>query len=96
MAKKPFGMMAMKEEKPKDPPMEKPMKASGLPDFMQRAKRPGGMAKGGKVHADAAMDRKLIREEIGKAHKKMGMKKGGAVKPYAKGGMMKMSMKGKK
>lgn len=98
MAKKPFGMMAMKEEKPKDPPAEKPMKAAGLPDFMQRAKRPGGMAKGGKVHADAAMDKKLIRKEIARAEKMEdgGMKKGGAVKGYRKGGMMKMSMKGKK
>lgn len=60
-----------------------------MPDFKARALRPGGMAKGGKVHSDAAMDRKLIREEIDKAHKKMGMKKGGAVKSYAKGGMAK-------
>jgi hypothetical protein len=105
MAKKPFGMMGMKEEKTKEPPGEKPMKASGLPDFMQRAKRPGGMAKGGKVHSDAAMDKKLIRKEIARAEKMedSGMKSGGAVrgigaavKGYAKGGMMKMSMKGKK
>lgn len=82
-------MAPPKVEAPKEPPAEKPMKAAGLPDFMQRAKRPGGMAKGGKVHADAAMDRKLIREEINKTHKKMGMAKGGAVKGYAKGGMMK-------
>jgi len=32
------------------------------------------------------MDRKLIKEEIGKAHKKMGMKEGGAVKKMAAGG----------
>lgn len=60
-----------------------------MPDFKARALRPGGMAKGGKVHDDAAMDRKLIREEINKAHKKMGMAKGGVAKGYAKGGMMK-------
>lgn len=84
MAKKPFGMTAPKQEKTVD---EKPMKVSGLPDFMQRAKRPGGMAAGGPVHTGEAVIRKLVREEIGKAHKKMGMAKGGSVKGYAMGGM---------
>lgn len=73
MAKKPKAKMDM-------PDAPDPMKPRGMPDFMQRAKRPGGMAKGGKVHSDAAMDRKLIREEIDKAHKKMGMRSGGKVK----------------
>jgi hypothetical protein len=42
-----------------------------------------GMAKGGKAHSDVAMDRKLIREEVKKATKKVGMKAGGAVKASA-------------
>lgn len=85
MMKKPRGMapsMGMKK------PAQMETDAS-MPDFKARALRPGGMAKGGKVHSDAAMDRKLIREEINKAHKKMGMAKGGSVKGYAKGGMTK-------
>lgn len=48
------------------------------------------MAKGGKVHEDAAMDKKLIRKEIMRAEKMEDkgedMKRGGAVKKMAKGG----------
>lgn len=44
MAKKPKAKM----NAPEAPP---PMKPKGMPDFMQRAKRPGGMKKGGKVKA---------------------------------------------
>jgi hypothetical protein len=74
-------------KKPKMPKAADDMKAGmPMPRFGARAMRPGGMAKGGKVHPDAAMDRKLIKEEIGKAHKKMGMKEGGAVKKMAAGG----------
>lgn len=68
-----------------------------MPAFKSRALRPGGMAKGGKVHADAAMDRKLIRQEIARAERKEDageMKKGGAVK-YAKGGGVEMKGKTK-
>jgi hypothetical protein len=58
-----------------------------MPRFGARASRPGGMAKGGKVHEDAAMDKKLIRKEIVRAEKMedKGMKKGGVAK-MAKGG----------
>jgi hypothetical protein len=74
-------------KKPRAPKAADDMKAGmPMPRFGARAMRPGGMAKGGKVHPDAAMDRKLIKEEIGKAHKKMGMKEGGAVKKMARGG----------
>lgn len=77
---KELGMSAPEDE-------VKPMKVRGMPSFMSRAKRPGGMAKGGKVHDDAAMDRKLIRQEINKAHSKMGVKKmakGGGVEARGK------------
>jgi hypothetical protein len=56
-----------------------------MPRFGARAMRPGGMAKGGKVHPDEAMDRKLIRKEIARAEKMekkpeaKGMKKGGDI-----------------
>jgi hypothetical protein len=74
-------------KKPRAPKAADDMKAGmPMPRFGARAMRPGGMAKGGKVHPDAAMDRKLIKEEIGKAHKKMGMKEDGAVKKMARGG----------
>lgn len=65
--------------------MVAPAAEATMPNLRARMMRPGGMARGGKVHDDAAMDRKLIREEIDKAHKKMGMKKGGAVKMAAGG-----------
>ena len=61
--------------------------AMAMPRFGARAMRPGGMAKGGKVHEDAAMDKKLIRKEIVRAEKMedkaegKGMKKGGGVMP---------------
>jgi hypothetical protein len=62
-----------------------------MPRFGARAMRPGGMAKGGKIHADEAMDKKLIRKEIARAEKmedksEKGMKKGGYVKKMAAGG----------
>lgn len=63
-----------------------------MPQFASRAMRPGGMAKGGKIHEDAAMDKKLIRKEIARAEKmeekseKKEMKKGGMVKKMARGG----------
>lgn len=66
--------------------------AMAMPRFGARAMRPGGMAKGGKVHEDAAMDKKLIRKEIVRAEKMedKGMKKGGMAmftkKKMAKGG----------
>ena len=58
------------------------------PRFAARAMRPGGMKKGGMAHADEAMDKKLIRKEIARAEKMEGegMKKGGKVMKYAKGG----------
>ena len=58
------------------------------PRFAARAMRPGGMKKGGMAHSDAAMDKKLIRKEIARAEKMEGegMKKGGKVMKYAKGG----------
>jgi hypothetical protein len=55
--------------------------------------RPGGMKKGGGVHADAAMDKKLIRKEIARAEKmeekseSKGMKKGGVAKMARGGGV---------
>jgi len=66
------------------------------PRFAARAMRPGGMKKGGMAHADAAMDKKLIRKEISRADKMEGegMKKGGKVK-YAKGGGVEMKGKTK-
>lgn len=70
---------------------------TAMPKFRSRALRPGGMATGGKVHSDAAMDRKLIRQEIARAERKEdagAMKKGGAVK-YAKGGGVEMKGKTK-
>lgn len=83
----------MNMKKPRAAKMaEKPMegiKPEGIamPRFGARAMRPGGMAKGGKVHTDAAMDKKLIRQEIARAEKMeeksegKGMKRGGGVMP---------------
>ena len=91
----------MNMKKPRAAKMaEKPMEGikpegMAMPRFGARAMRPGGMAKGGKVHSDAAMDKKLIRQEIARAEKMeeksegKGMKKGGkvmAAKKMAKGG----------
>jgi len=82
----------MNMKKPRMPKAEDDMKAGmPMPRFGARAMRPGGMAKGGKVHADAAMDKKLIRKEIARAEKmedkaEKGMKKGGYVKKMAAGG----------
>jgi len=79
-------------KKPKMPKMADDMKAGmPMPRFGARAMRPGGMAKGGGVHPDAAMDKKLIRKEIARAEKmedkaEKGMKKGGYVKKMAAGG----------
>jgi hypothetical protein len=80
-------------KKPKMPKAGDDMKAGvPMPRFGARAMRPGGMAKGGKIHADAAMDRKLIRKEIARAEKMehesegKGMKKGGYAKKMARGG----------
>lgn len=81
--KKPRMMKMMDDAKPE---------GTGMPRFGARALRPGGMAKGGKVHEDAAMDKKLIRKEIVRAEKMedKGMKKGGMAmftkKKMAKGG----------
>lgn len=57
-------------------------KMPSAPNFMERARKPGGMKKGGKVHDDAAQDKKLIRSEFKKLEKKEGpgMKRGGSVK----------------
>ena len=79
-------------KKPKMQKMADDMKAGmPMPRFGARAMRPGGMAKGGGVHPDAAMDKKLIRKEIARAEKmedkaEKGMKKGGYVKKMAAGG----------
>jgi hypothetical protein len=76
--KKPRTMKMMDSAKPE---------GMAMPRFGARAMRPGGMAKGGKVHEDAAMDKKLIRKEIMRAEKMedkneaKGMKKGGGVMP---------------
>jgi hypothetical protein len=84
--KKPKGMKMPSKMTP-----EMPSASAGMPRFGARALRPGGMAKGGDVHPDAAMDRKLIRKEISRAEKmedkkeSKGMKKGGMAK-MAKGG----------
>lgn len=88
-------MKDMKMKKPKMPKMGAEISRPGMamPQFASRAMRPGGMAKGGKIHEDAAMDKKLIRKEIARAEKmehkseKKEMKKGGAVKKMAVGGM---------
>lgn len=50
------------------------------------------MKKGGKVHSDAAQDKKLIGQMINAAEKKEGpeMKRGGKVKGYAAGGVAKI------
>lgn len=88
-------MKDMKMKKPKMPMMGAEISRPGMamPQFASRAMRPGGMAKGGKIHEDAAMDKKLIRKEIARAEKmehkseKKEMKKGGAVKKMAVGGM---------
>ena len=66
--------------------------AMAMPRFGARAMRPGGMAKGGGVHPDAAMDKKLIRKEIARAEKsedkaEKGMKKGGYAKMARGGGV---------
>ena len=70
----------MKSMKPKMKKMGGDMEMS-TPRFVARAMRPGGMKKGGPVHSDAAMDKKLIRKEIDRAEKMedKGMKKGGAI-----------------
>jgi hypothetical protein len=88
-------MQDMKMKKPKIGKMDIASAAPGMgmPKFASRAMRPGGMAKGGKIHEDAAMDKKLIRKEIARAEKmehkseKKEMKKGGVVKKMAVGGM---------
>jgi hypothetical protein len=84
----------MNMKKPKAPKAADDMKAGvPMPRFGARAMRPGGMAKGGKIHADAAMDRKLIRKEIARAEKMedkaeaKGMKKGGYAKMARGGGV---------
>lgn len=83
--------MNMKPRMPRMGGMAKP-EGAAMPRFGVRAMRPGGMAKGGKIHADAAMDKKLIRKEIARAEKmedkseKKGMKKGGSVCKMARGG----------
>lgn len=76
----------MNMKKPKMPKVADDMKAGmPMPRFGARAMRPGGMAKGGNVHPDAAMDKKLIRKEIARAEKMedkaeaKGMKKGGDI-----------------
>jgi hypothetical protein len=85
-------MMKKSRMTPKVPAMPKADTKAGMemPRFGARAMRPGGMAKGGKVHSDAAMDKKLIRQEIARAEKMedegKGMKYGGAVKKMARGG----------
>lgn len=83
----------MMSKKPKMPKAGGGMKdAMAMPRFGVRAMRPGGMAKGGKIHADEAMDRKLIRKEIARAEKmedkaEKGMKKGGYAKMARGGGV---------
>jgi hypothetical protein len=86
----------MKMMKPKMKKMDSDMEMS-TPRFAVRAMRPGGMKKGGPVHSDAAMDKKLIRKEIDRAEKMEdnGMKKGGKVMKYAKGGGIEMKGKTK-
>ena len=82
-------------KKPKMPKMTPDMGGAAMPKFGSRAMRPGGMKKGGNVHADAAMDKKLIRKEIARAEKmeekSEGMKKGGKVK-MAMGGALPQGM----
>jgi hypothetical protein len=82
-------------KKPKMPKMTPDMGGMDMPKFGSRAMRPGGMKKGGNVHADAAMDKKLIRKEIARAEKmeekSEGMKKGGKVK-MAMGGALPQGM----
>ena len=79
-------MKDMKMKKPSMPKMTPDMGGGvSMPKFGSRAMRPGGMAKGGKIHEDAAMDKKLIRKEIARAEKmeekseKKEMKKGGDI-----------------
>jgi hypothetical protein len=81
-------------KKPKMPKVGDGMKdaSMAMPRFGARAMRPGGMAKGGGVHPDAAMDKKLIRKEIARAEKmedkaEKGMKKGGYAKMARGGGV---------
>jgi hypothetical protein len=82
-------------KKPKMPKVGGGMKdaSMAMPRFGARAMRPGGMAKGGGVHPDAAMDKKLIRKEIARAEKMedksegKGMKKGGYAKMARGGGV---------
>jgi hypothetical protein len=86
----------MKSMKPRMKKMGGDMEMS-TPRFAARAMRPGGMKKGGPVHSDAAMDKKLMRKEIARAEKMEdnGMKKGGKVMKYAKGGGVEMKGKTK-
>jgi len=77
---------------PRTPKAPSPMKAAmAKPRFAARAMRPGGMAKGGAVHPDEAMDKKLIRKEIARAakpeSKPKGMKEGGYAKMARGGGV---------
>ena len=79
-------------KKPRTPKARSPMKAAmAKPRFGARAMRPGGMAKGGAVHPDEAMDKKLIRKEIARAvkpeGKPKGMKEGGYAKMARGGGV---------
>jgi hypothetical protein len=84
-------MNDMKMKKPKMAKMAPDMGGMAMPKFASRAMRPGGMKKGGMAHADAAMDKKLIRKEIARAEKmeekSEGMKKGGKVKMARGGGV---------
>lgn len=83
----------MNMKKPRMPKVGGDMNAGmAMPRFGARAMRPGGMAKGGSVHPDAAMDKKLIRKEIARAEKMegaeaKGMKKGGYAKMARGGGV---------
>jgi len=56
---------------PKAPAMKAPRRAPGMPNLMARAARPGGMAKGGKAHADEAMDKKAIKASVHKHERAM-------------------------
>lgn len=62
------------------------------PNMLARARRPGGMKDGGKAsHSDAAMDRKLIREEYDKIEREEDMREEG--EDMARGGWIKGAIK---
>lgn len=71
---------ALASQKPALPP-----KPKGVPDFMARARIPGGMKEGGKAHHDVTMDKRVVKAAVHKHER--GMHPGKPVTKLARGGV---------